>query len=277
MTYYALPLTIRYIKTTNTPKATPYRFYVSKHYLTGSVLVTSIKLPENMPHKNTIRNFGENEIYHIYNRGVEKRNIFLDEQDYAVFMHLLKYYLSPANTTTGHPLMKFQNFQIIRPRPLANVGSQIELLVFCLMPNHFHFLIKQISRDGITKLLRRISTTYSMYFNKRYDRVGYLFQGRYKSILVDTDYYLLHLSRYIHINPLDLPGLTRSNLVNYPYSSYQHYLGIKHFPWVKPNMILSFYDKKGVVSSLKKYPSYKEFVEDYSIKSEKLFKVFTLE
>lgn len=157
-----------------------------------------------MPQKNTVKTFTENGIYHAYNRGVEKRDIFIDEQDYAVFLHLLKYYLSPLEVKNVHPLLEFQNFSIVRPHPLANIEKEVELIAFCLMPNHFHLLLKQISIDGMTKLLRRILTTYSMYFNKRYKRVGHLFQGPYKAVLVQNDSYLLHLSRYIHLNPSEL-------------------------------------------------------------------------
>ena len=215
-----------------------------------------------MPHRNTIRHFTEGGIYHVYNRGIDKRDIFLDEQDYAVFLNLLKYYLSPIDPTNTHPLMNFQNFTIMRPRPLANIEKEITLLVYCLMPNHFHLILKQINKDGVTKLLRRVATTYSMYFNKRYKRVGYLFQGKYKASAVESDYYLLHLSRYVHLNPLDMPGLTRTDLVKYPYSSYQYFLGNKYASWIKPEMILAFFDRKNLQTFLKKFPSYQEFVED---------------
>lgn len=227
-----------------------------------------------MPHRNTVRHFTEGGVYHVYNRGVEKRNIFLDEQDYAVFLHLLKYYLSPVQKIETHPLLEFQNFKIVRPRPLANIEKDIELFAYCLMPNHFHLLIKQVTKDGVTKLLRRIATTYSMYFNKRYKRVGYLFQGRYKTAMVETDYYLIHLSRYIHLNPYEL---TRSNLVNYPYSSYAHYLGIKHSAWLKTNLILSFFDRSRLLPFLNKYPSYGEFVEGCPQNSKEVLKNLTLD
>lgn len=211
-----------------------------------------------MPHRNTIRHFTENGIYHVYNRGVEKRDIFLDEQDYAVFLHLLKYYLSPINPDKIHPLLEFQKYSVIKPKPLANIEKEIELIAFCLMPNHFHLLIKQLTIDGITKLLRRVATTYSIYFNKRYKRAGYLFQGKYKAALVETDSYLLHVSRYIHQNPLEL---TRTDLFNYPYSSYKYFLGIAHAGWVKPKIILDYFDTSKLQPFLKHYPSYREFVE----------------
>lgn len=213
-----------------------------------------------MPSRNIIRQFTENGVYHVYNRGVEKRDIFLDDQDYAVFLHLLKYYLSPIDPKEVHPLMEFQNFAVIKPKPLSNIEKEVNLIAYCLMPNHFHLLIQQISIDGITKLLRRVSTTYAMYFNKRYKRVGYLFQGPYKAKLVENDSYLLHLSRYIHLNPSEL---IRRNLIDYPYSSYKYYLGTAKAGWVKPDLILAYFDKSKLLPSLNEYPSYQRFVEGY--------------
>lgn len=220
-----------------------------------------------MPNRNTVRRFTEGGIYHVYNRGVEKRNIFLDEQDYAVFLHLLKYYLSPIDPKGVHPLMEFQNFTVVRPRPLANIEKEVNLITYCLMPNHFHLILQQISVDGVTKLLRRVATTYSMYFNKRYKRVGYLFQGKYKAALVETDSYLLHLSRYIHLNPSEL---TRSDLVSYPYSSYKYFIGLAKAGWIKPDLILAYFDKSKLLPFLHKYPSYKNFVEEYPSNSEEI-------
>ena len=211
-----------------------------------------------MPSRNVIRKFTENGIYHVYNRGVEKRNIFLDEQDYAVFLHLLKFYLSPTDPIEMHPSLRFQSYSVVRPRPLENLDKEVKLIAYCLMPNHFHLLLKQSVVDGVTKLLRRISTTYAMYFNKRYKRVGYLFQGPYKAVSVETDSYLLHLSRYIHLNPHEL---TRRNLVNYPYSSYAYFLEIKHASWINPKIILNYFDKSKLLPFLSRYQTYSDFVE----------------
>jgi putative transposase len=227
-----------------------------------------------MPSRNTVRRFTEGGIYHVYNRGVEKRDIFLDDQDYAVFLHLLKYYLSPIDPKGLHPLMEFQNFSIVRPRPLANIEKEINLIEYCLMPNHFHLILQQISVDGVTKLLRRIATTYSMYFNKRYKRVGYLFQSKYKAALVETDAYLLHLSRYVHLNP---SRLTRSDLVNYPYSSYKYFIGTAKAGWIKPDLVLAYFDKSKLYPFLLKHPSYNNFVEEYPGSSEDIIGKLSLE
>lgn len=218
----------------------------------------------NMPHKNTVKHFIENGIYHAYNRGVEKRKIFLDDQDYRVFLHLLKYYLSPADRKADHPIVKTGNLNLLRPRPLKNLENEVELIAYCLMPNHFHLLLKQISIDGMTKLLRRIATTYALYFNRRYKRVGYLFQGHYKAVLIDNDPAFLHISRYIHLNPQELTRLTRMDLVNlarYPYSSYSYFLGLKNAAWLKPKLVLSLLNT-----------SYQDFVEKFADNPEKIIK-----
>ncbi|MDO8487608.1 MAG: transposase [Candidatus Curtissbacteria bacterium] len=196
-----------------------------------------------MPAKNSIKQFVENGIYHLYNRGVEKRNIFLDEQDYSVFLGYIKQYLDDTEPDTGSD-----------PKSLA---GEIDLLAFCLMPNHFHFLVKQTTKDGITKFIRAVCTNYVMYFNKKYDRVGTLFQGKYKGLLIDNDVYLLHLSRYIHLNPLKIGSDPKQS-----YSSYSYYLGRKQAKWLKPDTVLDFF-RTASKTSLTDYLSYESFVDDY--------------
>lgn len=211
-----------------------------------------------MPAKNVIKQFVENGYYHIYNRGVEKREIFESDLDYRVFLHLLKFYLSPQ-TDDDHPLTSLTGFIPVRLRPLQSLDNEVDLLTYCLMPNHFHLLLKQLTVNGITKLLRRLSTTYSMYFNRKNNRVGHLFQGIYKAAYISNEAYLLHLSRYIHLNPSSLTGM---NPVSYPYSSYQYYLGRKSAVWVKPQFILSYFHSKQLPLP-KNINTYQRFVEDY--------------
>lgn len=225
-----------------------------------------------MPARNTIKQYLENGYYHIYNRGVDKREIFLDDQDYRVFLNLLKFYLSPSELQKGHPLTELTGFNPVRPRPFFTLYNKIDLLSYCLMPNHFHLLLKQMTLWAMTELVRKISTAYAMYFNKRNKRVGHLFQGIFKAVLIDNDAYLLHLSRYIHLNP----GVTGMNPVTYPYSSYGYYLGIKKAEWIKPKFVLDYFKSN---SSLlpKEINSYKRFVEDYLLDSGETLGVLVLE
>lgn len=208
-----------------------------------------------MPAKNSIKQFVENGFYHLYNRGVEKRNIFLDEQDYFVFLSYVKQYLDPSLGSD--------------PKSLAN---EVDLLSFCLMPNHFHFLARQRPINGITKFIRAICTNYVMYFNKKYDRVGTLFQGKYKGVNIDNDFYLLHLSRYIHLNPYSIGSDPKA----YEHSSYSYYLGLRKASWLKPDEVLNFF-KSARKTNMKDYLSYESFVDDHIIGSEQIIGGLTLE
>lgn len=219
-----------------------------------------------MPARNTIREFVENGYYHVYNRGVDKRIIFEDEQDYTVFLHFIKVLLSPLPEKQLHPLAELTGFDPIRFRPLlTTLHGKVDLVAYCLMPNHFHLLLKQVPLNGMSEFMRRLATCYVMYFNRKYERSGYLFQGRYKAVLVTEDSYLLHLSRYIHLNPYELTGSDLVKLVKlstYPYSSYACYLGRKNAEWLNPTPILSFF-KSRLRTKSTKYTSYQSFVEDF--------------
>lgn len=225
-----------------------------------------------MPAKNSLKVYIENGFYHIYNRGVEKRTIFEDEQDYKVFLKYLKEILclpDPSNKNTIFTL-RGQSYKAEK-KPLKNYFGQIDLLAYCLMPNHFHFLIKQMEKFSLEGFMRALMTRYSMYFNKKYDRVGSLFQGRYKAVLVDEESYLLHLSRYIHLNPSEFTDNLKS-----AYSSYSEYLGERNTSWVKPEKILSFFNQANIID-FKKTDSYKDFVEKYKIDSYRILGKLALE
>ncbi len=212
-----------------------------------------------MPRKHSIKTYIKDGFYHIYNRGVEKRNIFLDEQDYKVFLSYLKYSLSPPPKKNA--VLKIFTLQGLPfkgvPRMPKNFVNDLELHTYCLMPNHFHLLIKQLTEDAMRSFMNSIITRYSMYFNKKYDRVGSLFQGVYKAILINDNSYLLHLSRYIHVNPSEYT----SNLLE-AYSSYAEYLKIRKTSWIKTDFIMNFFEQT-TIPEIKKVNSYKQFVENY--------------
>jgi len=213
-----------------------------------------------MPRKNSLKLYIKDGYYHIYNRGVEKRTIFEDEQDYKVFLSYLKYSLSdPPKPEDVSKTFTLQGspFKGV-PRLPKNFKGKIELLSFCLMPNHFHLLVKQIDNFSLKSFMISIITRYSMYFNKKYDRVGSLFQGIYRAVLIDNESYLLYLSRYIHLNPLEI-----SKNIASAYSSYADYLEIRNTQWINPEIILSEFNKK-VGTEFKKINSYKNFVENYT-------------
>ena len=210
-----------------------------------------------MPSKNRIKIYAPDSYYHIYNRGVEKRDIFLDKEDYAVFLNLLKRYLTSLDILAGSDLANSK----IKIRIKKSFKEEISLLTFCLMPNHFHLLIHQKPERSITDFMRALVTSYSMYFNKKYDRVGSLFQDRFKAVIITTDEYLLHVSRYIHLNPIaHFAGSDPAKLLSYPYSSYPFYLGNKHAAWIEINTILSYFTSQYKSASTL---TYQQFVEEY--------------
>lgn len=139
------------------------------------------------------------EFFHVYNRGTDKRQIFFDTTDYERFLELL--YL--CNTTNAINVRDVRGvydsvYDYERGSTLVSIGA------YCLMPNHFHILLTTAVEGGISLFLRKVSTAYSMYFNKRYERSGALFQGKFKSQHVDSDEYLKYIYSYIHLNPIKL-------------------------------------------------------------------------
>lgn len=226
-----------------------------------------------MPQKNVIKYYVSDGLYHVYNRGVEKRIIFQDTQDYKVFLKYLKEYLSkPPDIQSVKTTFTLQgeSFQGI-PYQLKNYHNKVILLAYCLMPNHFHLLLKQTDKTFLEKFMRSFATRYSVFFNKKYKRVGKLYQGPYKAVLVQDERYLLHLSRYIHLNPSEYTSdLTKA------YSSYADYLGLRKTKWVKPDLILSYFNKS-LLPEFTKTQSYKNFVEKNKRDSASILGDLTLE
>ena len=187
-----------------------------------------------MPLRNIV--FEKGFYYHVYNRGSEKRLIFLEKRDYLKFLKRTQEYFQKYN---------------------------ISILCFCLMPNHFHFLLKQEDTSSIALFMNVLQLAYAKYFNTKYRRVGPLYQGRFKAKIVENDEYLLQLSAYIHRNPLSLipdsgnPQDSRNQIRHYPYSSYKDYLSKYFSVLTKPQTILNYFSKTN------KNLSYESFVENF--------------
>lgn len=168
-----------------------------------------------MPSKYVVRNFADNSFYHIFNRGVEKRKIFLDDQDYRMFMYYLEIYtLSLDKILVKHPKLPIRLYN-------KNLEQNVDIISYCLMPNHFHLLIKQKKADGISTLLKQLTNAYTFYFNNKYKRVGSLMQGTFKAVNISDNDLLLHISRYIHLNPV-VAGI--ADLEKYQWSSFGSYV-----------------------------------------------------
>lgn len=196
-------------------------------------------------------------MYHVYNRGVDARKIFNDERDYAVFLSFIKYALLPHDeAVVTIDQERVSSAKRFNPRRI-NLSGELDLVAFCLMPTHFHLLLYQHSEDAITRFMRSIATGYSMYFNKRYQRVGTLFQGRYKASHIESQEYWLHISRYIHLNPSEI----KKDYWEYDMSSHRAYLGRSTLKWLKPDKVLSCFDT---------VEDYKNFVDEYRVKRAEL-------
>ncbi|MBI4090425.1 MAG: transposase [Candidatus Komeilibacteria bacterium] len=180
------------------------------------------------------------ELYHLLNRGVEKREIFLDDRDRFRFVHGLRLFNSSdaANNTTYLIEKDYNDF-------VSRYGADaiVDIHGWCLMKNHYHLLLSDRIEGGISMFIRKLNIGYAKYFNKRYDRSGYLFQGRTKKIHINSDAYFLHILNYVHFNPLDYmtsargwreralknPIQAHQYLMAYRWSSYQDYCGKKNF------------------------------------------------
>jgi len=198
----------------------------------------------------------------------------MELMDYKVFISYLKDYLSPPPKPEEIKKITFtlkdQVFKGI-PRQIHNYNKDIEMVAFCLMPNHYHFLIKSLNQNSMKDFIHSLALRYVRYFNKKYSRIGSLFQGRYKAVLISDDRYLLHLSRYIHLNPHEYTkDITKA------YSSYTDYLGLRKTKWVKPDIIFKFFNNKTILE-ISKINSYKSFVENYKKDSASILRELTLE
>lgn len=201
------------------------------------------------------RHFVPGCFYHVYNRGAHKQKIFLDNQDYQNFTNILAYYLQYPTGLALSLKSKLlpTHFQV---RNLEKQTPSCILLAYCLMPNHFHLMLKQLCSElTISDLMRRLSVTYAMYFNEKYRHSGTILQGKYKNILVKDEYQWIYLSKYIHRNPLHLPGSEPNILSDYQSSSYQNYLGKKSERWLDTSLILGRHTNNPI-------NQYQSFVED---------------
>lgn len=195
-----------------------------------------------MPSKNRVKTYAAESYYHVYNRGVEGRRIFLEEKDYVVFLNLLKRYLSGDETKD------------LSGRIFDDLSVEVDLLAYCLMPTHFHLLLYQTTEQGMTRLLRRLMTSYSMYFNKKYKRFGTLFQDRFKASLISRDDYLQHISRYLHLNPRDYR--------TWKYSSLPYYFNKKSADWLKPAKITALFGPGEYARFMADYEAHKAILDE---------------
>ena len=185
--------------------------------------------------------FYAGEYYHIYNRGTNRQNIFFERENYLFFLRRVRKYLLPHG---------------------------IVIVAYCLMPTHYHLMVyvKQTSEvletsevSEVSTKMMRLSVSHTKAINKRYQRIGALFQGPFKAVYVDRNEYLLHLSRYIHLNPVTAGLVERPE--DWEFSSYHEYIGLRNGTLPEPEIVLSQFPTQN---------AYREFVASYSEGDEEL-------
>lgn len=209
--------------------------------------------------------FANDEIYHVYNRGVERRPVFTNKREYGRAFDALKFY-----RFSDLPL-RLSKFLVIpeneRSELITNISKHdklIEIIAYCLMPNHFHFLLKQTRVNGISRFLANFTNSYTKYFNTKHDRVGPLFQGLFKAVHIETDEQFIHVSRYIHLNPVSAFIVKVEELGNYQWSSYPEYMNKTSEGICNTRPILDFF------SSVE---NYRQFVFDQASYAQELDKI----
>lgn len=207
-----------------------------------------------------------NEVYHVFNRGVASSPIFNGVRDYKRFLELIYFYrFSEANISFSRYLDLSSDLRQEYLTKLENESKKLlEIYSYCLMPNHFHFLIKQLVDDGIKTTFAKVQNAYAKYFNLKNKRFGPLFQSRFKAKLIERDENLLHVSRYIHLNPCTSFLIEPCELTNYSWSSYPEYLSRRNKSFVNTDFILKFFSKP---------EKYKKFVLDQADYQRKLGEV----
>jgi len=175
-----------------------------------------------MPYRNI--EFRAGCYYHLYNRGNNRQDIFLERENYLFFLRRVrKYFLEDA----------------------------VQVVAYCLMPNHYHLLVYLVV-DDLSAIMQRFALSYTKAFNKRYDRRGSLFEGPFGAKLVDTTEYLVHLSRYIHLNPV--AGGFTSQAEQWEFSSYREYIGLRGGSLPCPDVVMAQFADRA---------DYRAFVESY--------------
>jgi putative transposase len=189
--------------------------------------------------------FVNGEYYHVLNRGIEGRDIFTNKTDYQRFLESLKEFNTTVRITLQNIRKKDSNRIAI-----SQIGEKlVEILCYSLLPNHFHLLLKQVADNGVTEFMRKLGVGYTCYFNLKYERQGHLFQGAFRATHINKESQFLHISRYIHLNVLDLFAprwregkidaweKVKKFLENYPWSSYPAFAGKQNSILCHPNFL----------------------------------------
>lgn len=188
--------------------------------------------------------------YHIYNRSVMGMPIFRRNSEYEIFLESARYYLQ------FNPPVRFSFYRINRDKYVLDFRKKLSTIIsFCIMPNHFHFLLRQDAEEGIKKYIQKLTNSYSHYFAKKNNYRGHVFERNFQAVLVEDDEQLIHLSRYIHLNPVT--AYLVENPLEYRYSSYSVYLNKSKSDLTDPRPIMDLF------KTAKKYETFTMDQKDY--------------
>lgn len=184
-----------------------------------------------MPARRVILATGET--YHIFNRSLRQAPIFTNKREFDLFLMASRYYLQL------HPPVKFSIYRRQRKKYEPEVDlskTLVKVMAYCLMADHFHFILTQLEENGIRAFMHRLATSYSHYFNEKYDQKGSVFEGKFRAVRVETQEQLAHLSRYIHLNPVT--AYLVEDPAKYGYSSYDFYLKKRESDFIDPSDVM---------------------------------------
>ena len=193
------------------------------------------------------------QIYHIFNRGIASQPIFFEKNNYYRFLDLINYYrfYSPNLRYSFYNRLSIEQKTNYYSQMKLNKPLQVEIYAYCLMQNHYHFLVKEIIQNGITKFIGNIQNGYAKYINTKQERTGSLFQEMFKAVRIENDEQFIHVARYIHLNPATSYLIKKINyLSQYNWSSYPIYLNFKNNLFINKKILLSFYKN---TAKLKKF------------------------
>ena len=216
-----------------------------------------------MPYRNIP--FVTNQVYHVFNRSIASQPIFIDRRDYERILDLVNYYRfkkPPLRFSHYNRLPKEQKEEYEKSF-MVNKSPMLDILAYCIMPNHVHFLLRPKIDNSISDFMRNLQNGYSKYFNTKRERTGSLFQFMFKAVRIETDEQLVHVSRYIHLNPVTSYILKVENLEQYKWSSFKDYV----------LDIDSFVNKEMILGRFKSPQKYKKFVFDQAEYQRQLNKI----
>lgn len=195
------------------------------------------------------------EIYHVFNRGIEKRPTFIDKREYERAFSSLDFYRfeKPSLGLAQALRLDLEKRDFFFSQLKTKARELVEIICYCFMPNHFHFLLKQVKEKGIKIFLSNFSNSYTRYFNTKHRRIGPLFQGTFKAVRIEDDDQLKHISRYIHLNPVSSFVVTEGQLETYPWSSFPEFLDIDKDGICRKEIVLDLFSSK---------EKYRDFVFD---------------